>query len=182
MEGVVELRRVVRACPDRRRAKAASHSRGQLAAARAKSSRGRGWAAPARRSRPRSGSARGRDRRACSRVMTGTRTERLGSASSACSDTSRPSASRTGMVLVCSVSASSWMRSDRAGVEHAVDQRAAQFGIDAVMQRLAADRRQRAARAHATDLRTHAVATRALRYGHSIGTESARCAGVCEIL
>ena len=46
-----------------------------------------------------------------SRVMRGTRTDRFGIASSACSDTSRASASRTGMVLVCKVSARSTMRS-----------------------------------------------------------------------
>ena len=45
-----------------------------------------------------------------SRVTSGTRTERFGIASSACSETRRASASRTGIVLVCNVSASSTMR------------------------------------------------------------------------
>ena len=57
-----------------------------------------------------------------SSVIGGTRTERLGSASSAFSVISRPSASRTGMVLVTSASArprmvSTWLGSNRPPIK-----------------------------------------------------------------
>ena len=105
VEGVVELGGRAAPCPDRRRRRpprrrvvssrsAAKSSGDSFGSASATSS-------PSIRQRARARSS------SLSRVISGTRTERLGSASSACSETSRPSASRTGMVLVCSVSARS---------------------------------------------------------------------------